>query len=84
LNTGNQTLPEPIALVVTNLKRGARLLNPSGTTTSVVPGSPFVSAVIPNALLSSFDGAPVTLTFSIANRKKFKPQFVLVAGLDNP
>jgi subtilisin-like proprotein convertase family protein len=83
-NTGNTLLPEPIALVVTNLKGGARLLSPSGTTRSVAPGNPFVSGTIPNEAMSSLAGAPVTLTFSIRNVKKFKPQFVLVAGIDNP
>jgi VCBS repeat-containing protein len=78
-NLGNQAIPQPLVLLVGNLG-AAQLVNASGTSTRVAPGTKFLIQFLPNQVLNSFEGASFTLLFRAKSAKKIRPGFMLVAG----
>jgi subtilisin-like proprotein convertase family protein/sugar lactone lactonase YvrE len=83
-NVGSAPIQQPLALILGNLRRGIRLLNASGVSRLVSPGSPYVLQFLPNAVLNSFEGATFRLLYLNRKGKKISPAFELVAGILAP
>jgi hypothetical protein len=63
INVGG-ALEAPISVVVTGLRRKARLRHPTGVTALLFPGSPFVDVLATGAVLPPGGRLTLTLVFS--------------------
>ena len=85
LNNG-ATLAGPLVLVLTNLTKGTKLVNASGTTMTVPsPGNPFF--IIPlgaSGQLASGASVGVDLIFTAASARRVRYTPIVLAGLSQP
>ena len=85
IKNNGTTLPGPLDLVLSNLTKGAKLVNASGSTVTVPsPGNPFI--IIPlgaSGQLASGASVGVDLSFT-ARSKRIHYSAIVLAGLSQP
>ncbi len=81
-NTGSLPIPGNVSLIVTGLNFGVSLAHITGTTTNVLPGSPYIT-LVQNGLKPG-SSASIVLTYNDPAGHPITPTFTLAAGAGAP